>query len=1096
MAAAAVVSPSPVSGLMKPNAKLEMRKSFSVGPGLSGGASETLRTQNQIPDQCTSSPTQVLWLNLKDDGLPDGTPLDEKAYTPRASIAATPTGPDTSRRRTRRQSSLQSLFPVSRVDLPYLVSSHSSDIRRLSQLSGDLNLTSRRPDSDNDSVFASPRKAPGMRKGSILRRKSSFGGYTAPSSPLPTIEQKRSLKKTVSFGNLTSRLSDASDISSNIMTRDRRLSSIGSSVPDDLPDKSINVNSTFSILVYLSRSFLPVCLTDLGEQNQNKRMTRRVSMMTSLREELMQVDKVNVKKYAQKQDDIARTRKARRDPMHREKSEEIGQDRPSKELFANLKHRPSMPSLTQRSDSVGVWLRGSTFFLRREEVRDAAVPREDGCGSEEDEEESGEVTLEYSNLPYSQRINVNDESNILRLAAKGGRHGSLTQRTLISQFDVKANDTVPSPKNRNDQVLAPPGTVQLDAATREKLQKIYDQMVKPEAKVTALPGLLGRNRGSVTQDEIATETLGVFRKRIRRKKKPKNRFKRLASFVLVLLRLWVHHAGRVNELLELVDSVNMDGEEEKGDLLFDITEFKAEKEVHVPEEAKRILKKRPSERTEGEVHYVQIALRNYKSLAEYPVKMQKKLAAKAWFEGFGAKRVIVREGHIPMCFYFVMSGSAVVSVMDLEKGVAKTVLYYGRGDSFGELAIMNATRRQSTVISKEDIELLVISAEDFIDIFMNGGLTDPKDPFLCSLSYFDGWPLEKLGENPKKAQFCYYKRGAILVKDSKNNDRIVIVKSGSCRLLIKLKAVDPTKPIKVERKTRKEFREALLEDLKSEEYLSHEDRLELAIETELRELENQNQLMRFYALPEIFVEANNEYKELQKLHAEHAEHVGFSVADKLRQSAVLSRTDGPSRAGTSASMGDRQSGAGSAMGQNKLNSLIKKGPYMAKSKSEMSTGDVVKEEEEGADKQTLETSLNDFLRENVTSALEDGKEPAPPEPEPMYVNVQTLNKGMAFGISDIFFEDQPSMILVSNGAECITVNKKLFMDNASHAFTTRLREDIYPYPTEADMQHNLDLQVHWDHHKRSRVSDVIRDINFKRSKQHDARARFTPDLGY
>ena len=54
-------------------------------------------------------------------------------------------------------------------------------------------------------------------------------------------------------------------------------------------------------------------------------------------------------------------------------------------------------------------------------------------------------------------------------------------------------------------------------------------------------------------------------------------------------------------------------------------------------------------------------------------------------------------------------------------------------------------------------------------------------------------------------------------------------------------------------------------------------------------------------------------------------------------------------------------------------SSVLQGPYMAKSKSEMSTGDVVKEEEEGADKQTLETSLNDFLRENVTSALEDGK---------------------------------------------------------------------------------------------------------------------------
>ena len=47
--------------------------------------------------------------------------------------------------------------------------------------------------------------------------------------------------------------------------------------------------------------------------------------------------------------------------------------------------------------------------------------------------------------------------------------------------------------------------------------------------------------------------------------------------------------------------------------------------------------------------------------------------------------------------------------MDLDKGVAKTIMYYNRGDSFGELAIMNGSRRQSTVISKDSIQLLVLT---------------------------------------------------------------------------------------------------------------------------------------------------------------------------------------------------------------------------------------------------------------------------------------------------------------------------------------------------------------------------------------------------
>ena len=46
------------------------------------------------------------------------------------------------------------------------------------------------------------------------------------------------------------------------------------------------------------------------------------------------------------------------------------------------------------------------------------------------------------------------------------------------------------------------------------------------------------------------------------------------------------------------------------------------------------------------------------------------------------------------------------------------------------------------------------------------------------------------------------------------------------------------------------------------------------------------------------------------------------------------------------------------------------------------------------------------------------------------------------GLSDLFFDNQPSMTLVSNGAECISISKKLFMEHASHAFVTRIREDV------------------------------------------------------
>jgi CRP-like cAMP-binding protein len=39
------------------------------------------------------------------------------------------------------------------------------------------------------------------------------------------------------------------------------------------------------------------------------------------------------------------------------------------------------------------------------------------------------------------------------------------------------------------------------------------------------------------------------------------------------------------------------------------------------------------------------------------------------------------------------------------------VTFLGKGDSFGELAIMNQSRRENTVVTKEKTEFLVVNAD-------------------------------------------------------------------------------------------------------------------------------------------------------------------------------------------------------------------------------------------------------------------------------------------------------------------------------------------------------------------------------------------------
>lgn len=50
-----------------------------------------------------------------------------------------------------------------------------------------------------------------------------------------------------------------------------------------------------------------------------------------------------------------------------------------------------------------------------------------------------------------------------------------------------------------------------------------------------------------------------------------------------------------------------------------------------------------------------------------------------------------------------------VSQTDLKAGTTSTVMLLYRGDSFGEQAIMTKSLRETTVISREKIELLVMS---------------------------------------------------------------------------------------------------------------------------------------------------------------------------------------------------------------------------------------------------------------------------------------------------------------------------------------------------------------------------------------------------
>uniref|UniRef100_A0A7M4FZ98 Uncharacterized LOC109311135 n=1 Tax=Crocodylus porosus TaxID=8502 RepID=A0A7M4FZ98_CROPO len=99
---------------------------------------------------------------------------------------------------------------------------------------------------------------------------------------------------------------------------------------------------------------------------------------------------------------------------------------------------------------------------------------------------------------------------------------------------------------------------------------------------------------------------------------------------------------------------------------------------------------------------------------------------------------------------------------------------------------------------------------------------------------------------------------------------------------------------------------------------------------------------------------------------------------------------------------------------------------------------------------------------------------------PMIIAVDTLLQGSVFGLLDFLFEDQPSLCVVSNGAECLKISKKFFLHHASKDLLERLRKEEHSYPSEAKLKEQLQRMVQWQVFRKAALANTIQRIELKR----------------
>ncbi|XP_078518547.1 uncharacterized protein LOC144783443 [Lissotriton helveticus] len=103
---------------------------------------------------------------------------------------------------------------------------------------------------------------------------------------------------------------------------------------------------------------------------------------------------------------------------------------------------------------------------------------------------------------------------------------------------------------------------------------------------------------------------------------------------------------------------------------------------------------------------------------------------------------------------------------------------------------------------------------------------------------------------------------------------------------------------------------------------------------------------------------------------------------------------------------------------------------------------------------------------------------------PVLITLGTLMRGSVFGLSDVLFKDQSNLCVVSNGAECLKISKRFYLDNAPEEFIERLRQHERPYPSDKDLWEQLTGELQWQVFRKDRVKSTLQRIERKRKLLH------------
>jgi len=93
---------------------------------------------------------------------------------------------------------------------------------------------------------------------------------------------------------------------------------------------------------------------------------------------------------------------------------------------------------------------------------------------------------------------------------------------------------------------------------------------------------------------------------------------------------------------------------------------------------------------------------------------------------------------------------------------------------------------------------------------------------------------------------------------------------------------------------------------------------------------------------------------------------------------------------------------------------------------------------------------------------------------PTFIVLRILEKGQTFGVTSTIFENQPSLSIVSNGADCLLLSKQFFIKHCSDKMLTQLKEQKLPYPSNEELQIKLLEYIEWMKYKNQQYKMAVK----------------------